>query len=110
MFSKWVQPRKARVVFLYSWNTVMVPLSIHFPKYTFYRGGNVGFLRVLFLGDKCDSRRRMFSKWVQPRKARVAFLDSWNTLMVPLSIHFPKFTVYHGANACLFEGGFLGKV
>ena len=97
MFSKRVQPRKARVAFLDSWNTVGVPLSIHFLKYTVYHGGNVGFLRVIFW-EKCDSRRRMFSKWVQPRKERVAFLDSWNTVMVPLTIHFPKYTVYRGLN------------
>ena len=60
-------------------------------------------------GGKCDSRRRTFSKQVQPCKATVASSDSWSTVGVPLSIHFPKYTVYHGGNL-YFGGDFLGKV
>jgi len=77
MFSKWVQPCKAGIASLDSWNTVGVPLSIHFPKYAAYNRGKVHCLKVNFLGKR-DPRWRMFSKWVQPCKAGMASLDSWN--------------------------------
>ena len=51
----------------------------------------------------------MFSKRVQPRKEKVAFLDWWNTVMVPLSIHFPK-KPFIMVEMSVFEGDFLGKV
>ena len=72
---------------------------------SFSKTRRLSWLKCLFFevdsSGNCDSRRRTFSKWVQPRKAGIT--------PISLSIHFPKYTTYHNKNV-FFEVNSSGEI